>query len=366
MHLYIMPEPVFGRPEFPLKWPEINWLQELPENTFYFLWANQPSTNLVRKIELPLGHPMYVITFHQERFDWEWIIAQSKRITDVPIIILNDGSVYDLPLPPNVRFYNYYSWHEHIDRVRNWWPDPQPKNIRYKVSNVCNRVTQSKLLIFTALMQYLKRDELLVKLANWVQDKNVHGWMATGVRELDDLMAIFQEKYLGVEILLDDFCNVKDNYQRWNSNPWQPLYLESALHFVSESYHYSLMHIDGQSFTVPGPQYSEKLYKCLLAGTPFIMVGQFESHKYLSDLGLRFDYGDLDLSWDLDPGNLTRMVGIVNLIKTLRDYSMEDLVEMTNDSTKHNTDLIWSGEFYRTCQEHNRKIQHEILTEFGR
>jgi hypothetical protein len=125
------------------------------------------------------------------------------------------------------------------------------------------------------------------------------------------------------------------------------------------------MHTSRGQIILPGPQFSEKLYKCLIAGTPFIPVGQFQSYTFLRDLGLKFDYGEIDLSWDEDPGNLSRLLGIVNLIKNLKDYGIRDIIDMTKESTDHNTEMIWSGDFYRRCQHHNMSIRDRILEEFG-
>ena len=72
-----------------------------------------------------------------------------------------------------------------------------------------------------------------------------------------------------------------------------------------------------------------------MAGIPFIAVGQFESYRYLQELGFLFDYGDIDLSWDQDAGNLTRMRSFLQLIQTLAHYSIQDLDLMTRDSTLH-------------------------------
>jgi hypothetical protein len=118
-----------------------------------------------------------------------------------------------------------------------------------------------------------------------------------------------------------------------------------------------------KSFVRPGPHLSEKTLKCLVAGTPFIPVGQFRTYANLRKLGLEFDYG-IDLAWDEDPGNLSRLVGIVDMIKTLADYTKEDLVEMTRASTDHNTDMIWSGEFQRHARAHNEIVREQILKEF--
>jgi hypothetical protein len=354
-----MPDHVAGCNVFPVGWPEINWLAELSPRTYFSLWTQVDAQPI-----LPVGYPLYVVTFHQERFDPDWLLSQAALI-DAPIIVLNDGSVYDFPFPPNVHFFQYYSWHYHMQKIMEWFPDRQARNVKYKISNVCNRITQSKLLIFTALMEYHDRDQLMVVLGDWLEEKNVHFRQPTEIAELDRLADIFYQKYYGTQIRIDKFDNATDNNQRTNSNPWQPLYLESALHFSSESYHYSRMNINRQSIVRPGPQFSEKTYKCLIAGTPFIPVGQFESYKYFRELGLQFDYGDIDLSWDNDPGNLTRLVSLIQLIKSLTRFSTGDIQHMTQQSTQHNFDHIWSGQFNRRCLEHNQQVAAQVIAQFG-
>jgi len=357
-----MPDQFFGRPTFPLEIDELNWLEDLPKDTYFALWPCIPSSSN-NPINLPLGHSTYVLLFHQERFDTEWVMSQAARISE-PIIVLCDGSDYDFPFLDNVYFYQYHSWHEHIHRIIQRFPNQQTRTIKYKISNICNRITQSKAIVFTALMEYIKREELLVKLSDWVELKNVHHWVPTGNSELDGLMSTFQSKWLGKTIAIDEFNNAIDNNQHVNSNPWQSTYLESALHFVGESFHYSRMINEFGDVIIPGPSFSEKLYKCLIAGTPFVPVGQFESYKHLRDLGFEFDYGELDLSWDNDPGNITRMQGIVNLIKSLANYTTNDIELMTRNSTEHNNDYVWSGDFRKKCQDNNEQTANKILNKF--
>jgi len=361
---YLMPTDVYGRPNFPFEWEELDWLQDLPKDTYFALSPSLPSI-LAKPIDLPLGHSLYVITFHQERLDSDWIEKQVERINHAPIIILSDGSIYNFPLPSNVYFYTFHSWHYHLDQIMKLFPDRQPRtNIKYKVSNICNRVTQSKMLIFTALMQYVDRQDLLIKLSDWIEEKNVHNWQPTGNKLLDELTKIFKQCYQGTTIEIDQFNNTKDNIQTKTSNPWQPVLMESALHFVGESYHYSLMQKNEVKTIMPGPSLSEKTFKCLVAGTPFVPVAQFECYRHLGDLGLQFDYGDIDLSWDLESGNLTRLENIIKMIQSLKNYSTGDIVTMTKLSTDHNTDMIWSGEFSKRCEKNNQQVIQQILTKF--
>jgi hypothetical protein len=52
------------------------------------------------------------------------------------------------------------------------------------------------------------------------------------------------------------------------------------------------------------------------------------------------------------------------MIDSLKNYTKEDLVEMTRASTDHNTDMIWSGEFQRRARRHNDTIRDQILKEY--
>jgi hypothetical protein len=156
-----------------------------------------------------------------------------------------------------------------------------------------------------------------------------------------------------------------DNVQAINSNPWNPFYLDAAIHFTNESTHYSLMHDEYGQYIRPGPGLSEKTYKCLVAGTPFISVAQFDVYRSFAELGFQFDYGSIDLSWDQDPGNISRMVKIIELIQQLEMMSVADIVESTKDSTEHNLDHVWSGKFKKICENKNLHTAQEILSKFS-
>jgi hypothetical protein len=121
---------------------------------------------------------------------------------------------------------------------------------------------------------------------------------------------------------------------------------------------------DGREIILPGPYLTEKTFKCLLGGTAFVPVGQFDTYATLTQLGLQFDYG-LDLSFDQDPGNLTRLEKMVVLIQQLGTMSAQDIYQTTLDSTQHNRDCVINGDFGRACDreiEQTLNRLHEILS----
>ena len=375
---HIMPPEYFGTTPNTDFWDEMQWINDLPKDTFFSLWLKIPPAQ-----DLPPGHPLYLIAYLDEPVEKDWLAKQVANISQ-PIIVLNDGGSYDFPFPNNVYFYQYHSWHYHMDKIMSWFPDRKSRDIKFKASAVCHRITQSKMLIFTALMEYLDRNELLVKLSDWLEEKNVHYRRPTYVSELDQLSDIFFNKYFGTKITVDDFPATA-NYQRINSNPWHHFYVNSALHFNNASYHYSNFRAPLTSNTLPqvwtggwrndrrpasvqsrpGPCLSEKTYKCLISGTPFISVAQFNVYRSFETLGFKFDYGPLNLEWDQVTSDLARWLGIVDLIKQLPNYSTGDIVDFTKHSSEHNMDHVWSGNFSKLCRARNEQTANLIIKKFN-
>lgn len=346
----LLPLPWIGYPS-QCRIDSMEWVKNLPDSTYLSLFLRWPTQ------DLPLDHKSYIVGFHLEAVDTAWVDRQASRITN-PIVVLHDGSYYDWPHAPNVIPVTYMTWHTQIAKMLDWYRSIQctiqPK--KFKASTFCNRITQSKLLIFTALAEYVGIDDCVLTLSDWLEEKNVHHKQPTGRDSLDNMMQIFFEKYFGKTIRHDNFDNSK-NFQRHTSDWSHPAYQSTALHFAGESFHYSLMgdHI------YPGPLICEKTFKPILAAQPFVPVGQFDIYGSLSRLGFRFDYG-FDTSWDDDPGNLSRLESIVGLIKGLKNISIQDIVSSSKDSCQHNLDHVLSGDFAKVCQNINDRSIQKVLS----
>ena len=344
-------------------WPAVQWINDLGVDVFAALFLRWPSA---QGYQMPQGHDLYIVSFNLEPFDVDWIMQEAVRHA-APIIVLNEGSVYDFVLPANVHFFPFVTWHLQMDRILHFHPAIQSRSRspRYLASAVCNRLTQSKIVIFSALQRYLDQEQCLVKLGTWLEPKNVHFWQPTGQAELDNLVTYFQEHWLGRSVEPDAWHDATCNNERTNSDPWQSFYLDSALHFTNESYHYSHMQDQWGSATRPGPNLSEKTLKCLIAACPFVPVGQYDTYGALTGLGFQFDYGELDLSWDQYSGNIERLLGIVNLVKSLAGYDAEHVAAITSESSSANQEHIFSGSFSKVCQKQNEQTAAEIFRRFG-
>ena len=312
---------------------EVQWLKQLPKNTYCALWQRWP------KQDLPTGYDQYIVSFHLEAVDVNWVNRQAKQL-NVPIVVLSDSNLYNYTFADNVYYYTYYYWHYQLEKMQQWHGIQQPVEKKYKFSTVCNRITQSKIWITTKLLE-TAQDQSLVVLSNWLKEKNVHNWQLTGNTKLDYLTNTFKEKYYGKTLKVDEFDSDTMNYQKITSNPWQPLYTQSAIHFTNESFHYSYMSDDSQKYIHPGPFITEKSLKCLISATAMIPVGQFDTYTTLTKLGLCFDYS-FDTTWDQDSGNLSRAESILNLIDYLSQYSVHELSTMTESINLFNQNYVIS------------------------
>lgn len=329
----------------------MEWIPELGVKTYCLLWQLFPSK---MNIMLPLGYDRYIVSFHMEAIDLSWIWRVSKT-TDAPIIVLSDSNMYDVPLPKNVTMYKFYWWHQQVALIKKWFPQPVCKQINHQFSAICNRISQSKLLVTTALLE-LNTNSML-KLSTWKGDC---AELKTNNQMLDKLHDTFYNKYYGKTIELEDTQTTFVNSQRYTSDPWTDVYQKCALHFTNESFHYSYMQDELGHYTYPGPFITEKTFKCLVGATGFIPVGQFDTYKALTEVGFKFDYA-FDINFDNDHGNISRLESIIHLITELSTWSAYDLFKATEESSNYNQYHIYSNKFFDTCVAHNLNTINKIL-----
>jgi hypothetical protein len=347
----LVPPSTTGKKDTIPFFPGYEWIAKLPNKKIYFaLFQNWWSE------DLPPDYDYYVVSFHLEAVNLPWLKRQKVL---GPIIVLSDGYHYNLNLP-GVHFLTFFYWHYQLQKMQEWFGVKEKSIIpKYKFSAVCNRVSQIKVWTTTKLLETARESSLIV-LNSWVKTNDIHNWENTGNDVLDNLTQIFCNRYNGQQIKIDDFDSKTQNKQNVNGNPWQPLYQDCAIHFTNESFHYSHMTEEEKSYIWPGPFLTEKTLKCLLGGTAFISVGQFETYKTLTTLGFNFDY-DFDTAWDLDSGNLSRAESIINLIDYLNQFTIDQLISKTQENSRYNQNHILSSRFYEQCQQKNEESVAQIV-----
>lgn len=322
------------------------WLINLKNTkTFVHLSAGWGLPNKAWPSLPEAGYEYYVLSGDSGVPGW------GEHVVDVyqkPVIVIGLPEVYQPSTHELVTYIPNIYYHRQILKLSELLTGKNfQKNICYKASALTNRITQSKVIVFSALKQILKNDCILSLRNNNFELKNMHYWELTQNQRLDELTLFFKENFLGKKITIKN-----DTGDQLSIDI--PAYIESALNFTQESFHYSLMYDAEKDYSqiLSGPFLTEKTFKCLLSKTAFIPTGQFRNYGWLETMGMKFDYG-LDLSFDADPGNITRLDKLVDLIQDISRYSAQDLFEMTEDSTNFNYNLITSGDFYENCDSKN-------------
>jgi hypothetical protein len=316
-------------------------------------WASVDWVNC-RSKNLPPGYSAYVVKTEGPNVEW---VEQQARLVDAPIFYCCLPKGYGIfDSLPGVHFVPVIEWHYQLKAMAEFYGPVVNKNIKHKVSALCHRGTQSKIAVLAALDRHLGLDQCLVSL-HTVRDDEVHYWEPTKNSTVDQHTLHFLNKFSKTSIAIDQFEN-RDATQVHDFH--HAAYQHCALNINNESFHYSLMHINGVERTNPGPFITEKTLKCLLGETAFINNGQFDVYATLSSLGFEFDYG-LDLGYDQDSGNITRLASVLDLIKQLQPYSAQDLYQQTRHSCLHNKEHVMSGSFYQQAQAVNDQAIETIL-----
>ena len=335
------------------------------ENTFKSIYGWIPKTNAFLginlkwpKFELPLTHDKFFLSWHTEQLDVVWLKSQAQKVYPSPIMVANDGNIDSSIFPDNVEFVRWITWGEQIQRLVDLFGIcEQPLVPKYKISSLSFRVSQYKNFITAYLLQHAKHDEIILTYHKQIgKQEDLHDHPA-GLPWLDSL---------DLSLLEPTKLNFKDNFD-WSKNQavsngdWRlPPYLDAAVNLTNESFHYSSSILDGHKFLFPFPYLTEKTWKPLLAGRPFLCVGQFETYGSLSKLGLKHDFG-FPVCFDSDPGDLTRIGEIFRSLDVILNKSALELYEQSLDSVQHNIKHIKNGDFALACKLQNEQSRDRIL-----
>jgi len=304
--------------------------------------------------QLPLGHRAYLVMV--EGPEMSWIERQTRHI-DAPIMVLGMMNSYGYQ-HQGITYLPWIEWHYQTRAMLKAFPWQPKTRCDYLASALSARVSQSKIWGIMALMDHINPDQLLISVGANIEPKDVHGWEPTNNPVLDDLTDLFRKQYAGSKISVDDF-DLENQAATTNHDFRARPYSSVVFNINNESWHYSYTQTDNKQWIYPGPFLTEKTMKCLLSETAIISNGQFDTYRTLEALGLRFDYG-LDLSYDADPGNLSRAQAMVEMIESLADHDLSYWFDRTSESRRHNRQHIVSGDFYDACQAINTRTLEQI------
>jgi hypothetical protein len=305
---------------------------------------------------LPTGRSLYVLTFHLEQIDIEFVkkVAQTNSTSRVLVITDNDV-VPSTWWPANCDFVSWITWHKQLDQIALLYGiASEPNQPTHKLSSLCFRTDQFKHYVTGYLLEHADLNDCIISYHG--QHQHRYFFQPSGRPVLDHVLSFMQARQPHMEI---DGFDASKNYPMANCDWHVAPYTDAAVNFTNEGFHYSYTVKDGVDFYWPGPYVTEKTWKPLLAGCAFVSVGQAHIYQYLEQLGLRFDYG-LDLSYDLETRDFDRIEQIFRVIDQTLTYSTKELTNLTRASTQHNLNWIANGEFRKRCDQRNQ-LSLEII-----
>ena len=312
-------------------------------NHFYAFNLAWPEFNL------PAHHNKYVVSFHTEYIDIDWLMAQSNAVYPKPVLAITDFEITPQEWPDNITFAQCITMHTQLEIAKTIYGiQNQPMQPKYKISSLSYRVTQYKNFVTAYIKQYCNAQDIILsyhKKTNKQEDWHGH----TDVPHLQNLDLDLDKIFINII----NEAKIVNNSPVENANWHVPADLDALFNLTNESFHYSASTRDEHVFINPGPYLTDKTFKPLLAGRPFVPVGQAHTIRFLNSIGFQTDFG-IDFTFDSDTGDLSRIKGIFNAIDYICSESLDTLYANSVNSAVHNSQHISNGDLTEICNFLNK------------
>jgi hypothetical protein len=337
----------------------------LGNNAFSEIYQIKPHSKYVfidvdlRWPEYNLDHrySRYFLSWHTEQLDTQWLLKQADLVYPKPIMVAYDTDVINDYYPDNVQFVKWNTWGLQLELASSYVGiNNNPTLPKYKFSSLSFRYSQYKKFITAFLLSNIDNSDMILSWHGTIgKDEDLHDH-PKGLAHLDNLNFNLSKTILNFN---DDEYSWSKNRPMSNVN-WKldPGY-NALVTLTNESFHYSNTIINGIETRFPGPYITEKTFKPLLAGRPFVAVGQCNTLKFLDRLGFQTNFG-WDNSYDEDCGDLTRIGKIFNTITEINNATIDDLYEQSLPAVQHNLNHIKSGHLNEVCNSINAPSQQVI------
>ena len=327
-------------------------IEKSNHNCCYILNACWPD------FDLPQNFNRYFISFHTEYIHIDWLIRQAELIYPKQILLVSDYDITPHDIwPENISFARYITIHHQLDLASSIFGTAHiAQRPKYKISSLSMRVSQYKRFVTGYLLQHFDHDHMILSYHNQLsKSEDLHDFPL--LHHLKDLNLDFEKTLV----------NINDEHDIVNISPientnWRiPAFTDALFNLTNESFNYSNTIKQGKPFTFPGPYLTDKTFKPLLAGRPFIPVGQSGTVKFLQEVGFETDFG-VDLSYDNDIGDLTRIKGVFDAIDYISSKTLDDLYESSLQSVVYNNNHILNKDLDQMCQSLNKPGLDKIKT----
>lgn len=314
--------------------PKSTWLGD------NLIWPN--------KVPEPI-YDTYIFGFFGENFDYHYLEEVDSKLAGKKIIVLTscpDTSRFDLK---NVQTF----YLEHLHRYLLLYPKT-PVNLladRACDFSLLSGVTRHHRLLVLAKLLSISTDSI------YSFDSHTISQQCDRENFYTTMGSIIMNTYVPdsikdtVDLLLDGKLD-KAIPQDRKIGSWgidNPAYTNAKFNISTETAYYSHPKNVWQYLT-------EKTFKCLVSGTPFVVVGQKNSHQRLLDLGFEIAYKSEILSFD-SAEDSDRIYKIFDFLDTLvGNLNINHLQEITD----FNYNYVYT-DFYNKCIKTNQAQEEKIL-----
>jgi hypothetical protein len=306
------------------------------------------------------------------------LINLANQYKDLIFVWLTDSDIYDFSLPKNVRHVKYRHWHLRVKTFLELYPieklcRAKDKLINHKFSSLSYYPRQNRAVITAALLTFAKNQTILswrklMPIPSGEYDKRVTvnfdyqlHWNLINSFKNDDRFAELDWTTLDQTITIDDY-SLNNNYVEYNMiDIHNPCYQNALINFSNETNSYGYYNDGTVSYTRPGPYLTEKTLKTLITGTVLINSAQPHVYEFLkNDYNLPIDYS-FDILYDSQAGDFDRFHSVVNLIKSVSQQSLKDLIDQNIDNCQLIQNTLLSPDWMDQINLYNKQQDSKIL-----
>lgn len=303
----------------------------------------------ITKVKLPPSCHRAAISFHTEYYHVHDLLDFFNAHQDVEFLFLSDG-IPKCDWPINVTYCQWVTWHLQLEKLISiYGVNKEDRKPKYAISALSARGEFHKASIVSYLFAKMK-------------DRLIYSWY-----KMEPLYFNKEEieRYPRLQTYLD--YGVVNSIPKYSPDDWKenesatPIdngnwhmvaYTDAVINLTNESiFNSSFMYRD-TVYNYTTPYLTEKTFKALAARQPFLPVGQVDSIKHLSELGLNFDYG-LPLEYDCENGDFDRIEKIYDTIDYIENMSVSELFNQTQPIADYNLNMIETRQFSRNCINDN-------------
>jgi len=157
----------------------------------------------------------------------------------------------------------------------------------------------------------------------------------------EELKEIYEKNksYIEEDTFLEDNMNISKLYR--DSFEWRvpDIFYSALINVVFET----------RARSTGYGSLTEKTWKPIMAGIPFIWISFPHQMQYLKSIGYKF-YSFIDYTFDSIKDDWKRYEAVYNEFKRLNDFSLEQLKEMVDSEshiTEHNKNIFYNRDYHR-------------------